>query len=344
MNEDLLLKVLLRKASPQEEELVTHWLAQQSSHRALFDELKKALAHSEQSSYNTLAGLDRLRERILTEHLPLTHTSETDLPKPNLRYWGALVVRIAAAILIFAGLGWVSYQYIYTPADTIAVPLREISTLTGQRKMVVLPDGSQVWLSAASILRYPASFAGPTRDVYMEGEIFFKVKRNEQKPFRIRTGTLAIEVLGTSFTVHSYLERATAAVMVATGKVAVSMVNNNKPLATLMANESLVFDKQTRQAYLSTSTVSEQERIQGYLIFEKMTFAAIALELENYYGVTIDFTNPALEHCIFKASFKPMPLEQVLDVLQQAIPFQYVYDQQTKKVLIRGKGCESKTY
>jgi transmembrane sensor len=77
-------------------------------------------------------------------------------------------------------------------------------TPRGGQYEVVLPDGSKVWLNAASSLRYPTSFTGKDREVELKGEAYFEVAKNEEKPFRVRVNDIAVSVLGTSFNIMAY--------------------------------------------------------------------------------------------------------------------------------------------
>ncbi len=78
-----------------------------------------------------------------------------------------------------------------------------------QSAPVVLPDGSIVWLNAASSIRYPLHFAGEVRLITMTGEVYFEVVHNEKQPFRVQVGDQVIEDIGTSFNVNAYNDEAT---------------------------------------------------------------------------------------------------------------------------------------
>lgn len=111
-----------------------------------------------------------------------------------------------------------SGQLAYTAAngaDAGKVLYNTIATPRGGQFQVVLPDGSKVWLNAASSLRYPTSFHGEEREVELNGEAYFEISsitvtgKNGQahkKPFRVKTGNMAVEVLGTHFNVAGYAD------------------------------------------------------------------------------------------------------------------------------------------
>ncbi|WP_198673999.1 FecR family protein [Chitinophaga alhagiae] len=79
-----------------------------------------------------------------------------------------------------------------------------LSTPRGGQYKVILPDGTEVWLNAASTLRFPTAFTGKAREVQLNGEAYFEVARNEQMPFSVKVKDMEVQVLGTHFNVMAY--------------------------------------------------------------------------------------------------------------------------------------------
>jgi len=101
-------------------------------------------------------------------------------------------------------------QLIYTVSDSKsknAFAFNTISTPKGGQYQVRLPDGTEVWLNAASSLKFPVSFSNSKqRKVELEGEAYFEVAHNKQQPFIVKTNRQDVEVLGTHFDVKSYAD------------------------------------------------------------------------------------------------------------------------------------------
>jgi transmembrane sensor len=95
--------------------------------------------------------------------------------------------------------GMIKYQ-----GETNEVLYNEVTTDKGKQWRMVLPDGSGVWLNAASSIRYPLSFNGKERMVDITGEVYFEVIHNEAQPFKVRVGKQVIEDIGTAFNVNGY--------------------------------------------------------------------------------------------------------------------------------------------
>jgi transmembrane sensor len=97
-----------------------------------------------------------------------------------------------------------------------------LSTPRGGQYRLVLSDGSQVWLNAASSIRFPVSFTGNTRDVELTGEAYFEVAKNKEKPFRVMASGMQVNVLGTHFNVNAYPEEASIKTSLLEGSVKVT--------------------------------------------------------------------------------------------------------------------------
>ena len=117
---------------------------------------------------------------------------------------------------MLAGLLLAAGVYTYSLVRKPAIAWVEKHTRPGEQRRLQLADGSVVWLNAGSRLRYPAAFARPQREVFLEGEAFFEVARDPKKPFLIHAGQSTTRVLGTSFSVRSYAREPAVVVVVVT--------------------------------------------------------------------------------------------------------------------------------
>ncbi len=217
------------------------------------------------------------------------------------------------ALLVSAGALFYYFQAPQPPLEQF----EETVTDSGERKKLVLDDGSVVWLNAASKLYYPTVFAAGTREVSLEGEAYFDVASDSGRPFIIRSGELKTTVVGTSFNIRAYKEDKTLSVAVVTGKVKVASEASDKELQ-LTPDQQAVFDKSDRQlvkqeGVLATSIASWKE---GQLRFRNTTFSEVTATLQRSHNVRITF-DPMLENCpIVYADFdESEPIETILDML-----------------------------
>jgi ferric-dicitrate binding protein FerR (iron transport regulator) len=287
-------------------------------------------------------------------------TQESDQPAGDVDTAGSLrrfkqkrrvrpvtLVRIAAGLLLLMtalGAGWWStrsngpVQRWLAPA----VVYKEFVNATGQQAHLTLGDGSQVWLNVDSRLKYPEKFTNNGRNVYLTGEALFEVTQDRRKPFRVHTQRLVTTVLGTSFQVRAYADDRLAQVTVSTGKVAVQPVDSLRPTGRpylLHPQQRVVLDKESGRMHQDSTDLTELTALKsGDLYLRDMTFREIARRLERWYGVQITIGSDALKTCAFSATFKRLPLRDVLDRLQLTAGFQYRIT--GKRVRIEGGSCE----
>ncbi|MCB0704847.1 MAG: FecR domain-containing protein, partial [Saprospiraceae bacterium] len=127
----------------------------------------------------------------------------------------AWIPRVAATLVLLVS-AWFGWQYFNSNSISYAT----VYTGSGEQEQVVLSDGSSVRLGENSMIRYPETFKGDTRQVELNGMAFFEVQPDPQHPFQIQANLGQIEVLGTSFLVRSYPAEQVEEVLVKTGRVA----------------------------------------------------------------------------------------------------------------------------
>ncbi|MBA4407967.1 MAG: hypothetical protein C0397_00920 [Odoribacter sp.] len=228
------------------------------------------------------------------------------------------VFRIAAA-LVFAAILLVSgYVVIYSPSAKSN--LLEVSATHQVVNTYTLPDGTLVSLNTDTKLKYPKKFSRNTREVTIEGEAFFEVKPNKNKPFIIHAGKAQIKVLGTSFNVNAYPETKLVEVTVETGKVQV-IIKTTEPLQT---NELILTpgDKGTL-VYSSNSLLKTTNRNPNFLawkthnlIFKATSLVEVIEDLEKVYKVNIRLADSKLNGLLLTAQFNNYSLDFILEVIE----------------------------
>lgn len=169
-----------------------------------------------------------------------------------------------------------------------------IETPKGGQYTIILPDGSRVWINAASKLVYPAKFAGNERRVELIGEAYFEVAHSKSMPFRVKTASQQIEVLGTHFNVNSYPDEPAIKTTLLEGAVRIAIdgqVNNDRILKP--GEQSVLADK-----HLNIIAVNTEEAIawkNGDFVFENQTLPEIMRKISRWYDVAVNYeqaTNP----------------------------------------------------
>lgn len=244
------------------------------------------------------------------------------------------------AIVIFAG-----YHIVQKNSGVNLIQgltLIKEKTTKGKQRQITLGDGTQVWLNAKSELRYPKDFLGKeNREVFLDGEAFFNVSENREKPFIVHTSGLAIEVLGTAFNVRSYAEDPVVETTLVSGKVSIaSPAEDSIHHVTLLPNQQALFSKDSKQIALEESVNTEDYTgwKNGLMIFDNKPFSYIKETLERWYDVTITMEDKKSLSCTFSAKFKDKSLQEVLEIFKNTESINYwIKDGQ---VFISGKLCQ----
>lgn len=268
--------------------------------------------------------------------------------RPRTRFGLIRKVAVAAACagLLIAG-GSIFFGRDAKPAKALAAQTKQNQVVAGRgiRSKMVLPDGTQVWLNSDSKLQYTGTFTDELREVTLEGEAYFDVVKDPERPFIVHTSTIDIRVLGTAFNVKSYPQEKTIETTLIHGMIEVT--NKNKPEAPkiiLRPKEKLVFNKEKdfdsspnlkpSQAVsaiaitalphnISDSSLVETSWVYNRLIFEGETFSELAVKMERWFNVKIDFKNEKIANSRVEGSFEDENIEQALRALQYIAPFKF---------------------
>ncbi len=228
------------------------------------------------------------------------------------------VFRLAAAVLVAAVVLVSGYEAFFTPSATEKMLV--ISAADQVLNTFTLPDGTLVSLNSDTKVTYPKKFGRDTREVSIEGEAFFEVKPNKNKPFIIHAGKAQIKVLGTSFNVNAYPQSKLVEVIVETGKVQVL----NQVAETAQTNELILTpgDKGTL-VYSSNSLLKTTNQDPNFLawkthnlIFKATSLNEVIANLEKVYKVKIRLADSKLNGLLLTATFNNYSLDFILKVIE----------------------------
>lgn len=294
--------------------------------------------------------LSRMQEMGIAFETPAEPEAET-IPESSGRWKKLGWMALAASLVI----GAIVYLYprnntVVELADASPVPQNEVSTKTGSKSKLQLPDGSQVWLNADSKITYGKEFGATDRQVTLTGEAYFDVVKNPEKPFIIHARNIDIRVVGTAFNVKSYPKDKTTETSLIRGIIEVRIKNRPKEKIILKPNEklivaaediptpkniqpSLALTKKAPQVVIDNisympadSTVIETSWTENKLCFRDDSFLEVAEKMERWYGVTIQITDPRLEKIRLTGTFQDETLQKALKALTITTPFTYKID------------------
>lgn len=205
-----------------------------------------------------------------------------------------------ASFALFAIVG-AAWLFRYDVLDVInPIPMQVVSTSAYDVRNVTLPDGSVVVLNVNSTLQYPQRFRGHERNVSVQGESFFDVKRNPDKPFKISSDKLSVEVLGTSFIVKDYQGDSLASVTVKTGRVKVGTPTGDDNL--LVPGNQLVYAKSSNSQLIVADIKADTYWTTRKFAFRDVILKDVFHALASEYGITIQADDAILQKT-FTGSF-----------------------------------------
>ena len=213
-------------------------------------------------------------------------STESDIKRPLHRVW--LSWYRVAGILLLLLLPFAAYKHgkeelKQTFADIV------IETPRGAQTKLYLPDGTTVWLNAESRISYSQGFGVDERSVLLEGEGYFEVVKNEDKPFKIHTQELDLRVVGTKFNFKNYKEDEEVVVNLIEGKVLLHNALNDMAEVELNPAEKAILDKKTGNMIKMKANVHVANAwSRNELFFDVDLLEDIAKELERVYNVKIN--------------------------------------------------------
>lgn len=239
-------------------------------------------------------------------------------------------IRMAASVLLVVGLGWLGYIFLnQTPPKT---PLAKVLESKNQTIEHLLPDGTKVFLNQNTQLTLAPDFNESARQVKLQGEAFFEVKRNEHKPFVINANGAEIKVLGTAFNVKAY--GPTVSVMVTSGKVQFSKKNTQ---TLLVKNEAAVVQADTiiRLNTLNLNSLAYRTRV---FVFEKTALQNVVASLREGYQADIQLRHSRLANCRLTARFERENLDNTLAVIAETLHLKVI--KEGDQIILDGDGCQ----
>ena len=275
----LIIKHLKRETSDEEEKLFAIWL-KEDKNREIFSSLQKMWQEivAEVSDYNpdTQYYWVKMKERM-------QQNTESSKRFSFRSHWR--IFAVAASILLVLSFSTTLFLWKVKSVDKPCLA-QIYSTISGKSK-VILPDGTEVWLHNNTTLSYNNDFGEKERRVSLDGEAFFSVTKNADKPFIVNADKLNVQVYGTRFNVECFSGKENILVSLLEGSVA-----------------------------LYTETVR----------FEGESLAQVCKYLSRWYNVEIEVDPQVSDHYAYTFTVREEPLEEILRLISKTNPVSYSFD------------------
>jgi ferric-dicitrate binding protein FerR (iron transport regulator) len=348
--DNLILRFIQGTATEEEARELEHWINEDPERLQTFRQLAGGWSMAElagpEAGQKQQGAWERLRDEIEQKQEQKPAAGVRSTRKVRIPAY----LRIAATILLVAGFTWfASYKY-YKP-DRQQGQMLEVSTPLGSRTHIILPDSSEAWLNAGTTIRYHAGLFQKKRELYLEGEAFFKVKPDRKRMFVVATSDISVQVYGTSFNIKSFPEEGIIETTLIEGEI--SLVRNSAmPLGKqkqvyLEPNQKATFIK--KEGHIALAEIMNAESIQngrtmksgniliydevdgeqitswttGKLVIESEPLADLSTILARKYDIRFVFKDEAARKIRFSGILKDESLEQVMYAMQLASPITY---------------------
>ncbi|MCQ4872276.1 FecR family protein [Butyricimonas paravirosa] len=211
--------------------------------------------------------------------------------------------------------------------NTLRIPI-------GAEYNLLLADGTKVCLNSGSEIRYPVAFQGDQREVFLTGEAFFQVARDETRKFVVRSGQQTVVVLGTSFNIRSYSQQDFIATTLQEGALQILLPDTTY---RMYPGSQVVFDKKTNESSIrEVNSELYTSWKDGYYFFDQTSLEEILSTISLWYNLTVVFEDPEAKSLLFTGQLKRYAdIQYLLKKFEDTNAVEFIFKE--NKVIIKNK-------
>lgn len=348
---ELVVKVLSENATLDEIALLRSYIEQNKEYQDYYIQMKETWQISSLAGENSSFDSNRAWEKtqFLLKNNPASSVFTRQLKR---------IARIAAIFTIGIVMGGIATYWGLRNKSAVSIAsntINEISVPLGGKSKLVLPDGTTVWLNAGSTLKYAQDYNTSHRNVYLEGEAFFNVKTNPEKPFVVKTSEMDVKAYGTSFNVKAYPDEGTITTTLVEGIVRIEGTDKNKKKfeVALKPNQKLTYVRKEVEPIKEmelVQKVKESQPIENtetpvenmpvlidkevetslytswkdeHWVIERQDMDDLCIMLERRYNVKFIYLTDSIKKYKISGTIRKETLEQILDFLKLMAPVEY---------------------
>ena len=375
----LLINYLERKCSPDEKLRLSNLLMMPENELSVKEILLQHLHEFDETAIESTVDFDLIYKRIITEIEDHETIEEENLKierKNKIIHLFKISAKVAA-IFIPAFIIGVIYMHLTSDGALLnksSLSFCEILAPLGAKSEIILPDGSHVLLNAGSKIKYYSDFNIKNRNLFLEGEAYFKVAKNKRIPMIVNAANINIRAVGTEFNVKAYKNERLIETTLIEGVVEITKGESKTDRGNrvcLSPNQSAAYVKEDDQLSISKSNIKENEKVNtkkiapkelyikpiisdkidiapivawthDRLMFKGETLENICVKLNRKYDVTFEFENETVKNLRFTGTLEDETIEQVLNVIKTISPIDYTINK--KAVVIKENTREASKY
>ena len=308
MDKETLHRYFAGKSTSEEEVHIVDWVEQSEANRKIY-----------------------LKERMLWDAVtvncdPQNIPASTTIRSLHTNVWRTIAV--AASIALLLGISWT----VWDRSEDKILQQQTVIVPAGQRVQLVLADGTKVWLNSKTTFPYPATFSDKNREVTLNGEAYFEVKKDAEHPFLVKTNTYDIQVFGTTFNVYAYDNA---------DYFETSLINGS----VLVRSDKYQLKLQPGEVASGTSNILNKGKISnldefrwkdGLLCFDDEPMGALMKKFSIYYDINIQIANQGLLSYRCTGKFRHNDgIEYALKVIQKDLKFSFNRDDESNTIILK---------
>ncbi len=326
----LIHKELSGEITSDESVILNNWLGEDSENSILAENIRGIWIWSQSKvsgwEPDVEGGLSKVMQRIEADQNKQTQQ------RPSI----FRIFKYAAAAIFIFSLG-----YFVSGVGNPQVEWQIAETEKTETRAISLSDGSQITLNGGTYFTYPETFPSNHRVVKMDGEGFFEISRDEQRPFSIEMDHGTVQVLGTSFNISNDHDTNSTTITVATGKVSFTPKGSSQNFI-LVANDKLIYNANT-QRYRQVKDLSPNDWSwkTKELVFKNTKLKEVIPAIEKHFNIRVNLNNTKLSDCRkLTATFTESPVMDVLNSLKISVGVEIKKAKAADTFVLFGGTCE----
>lgn len=336
-------KFFNHECTKEEAESFLKWYLSDQGEKQIEDQIEKYWASISQSNWDSGQVLKKIQDIKNVENpFHFQHKKSQEFLDNNKEDSGSVIFsrrfwQVAASILLLMTLSFLLYDKLILSAKTELISKVDIITKEnpkGQKSTIYLKDGSTIILNSNSKISYPVEFSSTERIIELEGEAYFEVAKDVNRPFRVKTKSTVTTALGTAFNIAAFNNVDQEQISLTSGKVEVQKLGAAVAAFSLEPGQGVVYSKSSQNM---TKRAIDAKRVQAWttkeLIFENDDIQEVVRRLERWYGVEISMDDQI--EGVLSASFTNENLKAVLEGISYS--FSLDYEMSDKKVTLKSK-------
>ena len=310
--ESIITRKISGEVTTDEQQILDNWLAESAENEQYLQNLQKIYTQATEHKDVDIPPIDVNQEwqRFKNSLQPVRQLADK---KPTYQTnW----LRIAASVVVIAVLGYFIWFNAFQ-SDNITV----LADHRGQ--LITLPDNSVVTLNKDASITYPRTFSDDDRSVIMNGEAFFEVTRNENKPFIVNLGLSNVEVLGTSFNINAEDNNDRIEVVVNTGKVRFGTTTGNESVILTKGEKGTLMKNMNMISKVDNNDINFMAWKTRQLVFNDVELDVVIQTVNKLYDSQITFSTDVGKNCKVTVSFDNQSIDAILSVLELTLDLEY---------------------